>query len=341
MGMFDDLRPTPRLPAPHEIVGLVALALPFLVSTASSSSSTVDGEVVSFVYRDWTAVGGGVVAVACGAISLLLLRRTVNKLPRIAIAVALLAIGGFHIARGFGVMAPRADTSTTTTVTTVSEPEIPRVDLDAPVRELSARWSAGKVGEIYRDAHPKLREAVTEAQLVRLHLLIDRGFGKLDKLGTLGKTFEDRVWTVKGPATFERGELQLRLEYAMASDTPKLLGINLDVPKALQRDGKPEDADQLAISFAETLLAGKLDRDALDPRVVANLGDDTDAKLEETRKAMGPRKQAPLKPIVTCQGEDKRCLQFKLRGTQNAEITVELEYAIRSWLITKFNFTTG
>lgn len=42
--------------------------------------------------------------------------------------------------------------------------------------------------------------------------------------------------------------------------------------------------------------------------------------------------------VVPCDNEDHRGLQFNLRGKQTATITVELDYAIRSWLITSFNF---
>lgn len=342
--MSEDLTPTVRIPGPSEIVGFIAVGLPFVLSTASSSSSTVNGEVVSFVYRDWTAVGGGAVALVCGVLSLLLLRRrTTHKPARIAIAVGLLALGGFHVARGFGVMAGgEVSSSTTTMVTTRStEPayEVPAVDLEKPARLFAERWAAGKVDEIYRDAHPKLRETVKLGELKRLHLLFDRGFGKLTKLGTLSQNFEDGTLVVTGPAVFEQGELSLRLRYERGS-TPKLIGFNLEIPKPLRREAKVEDADQIAIKFAGDLLAGTLDRSVLDPRVISNLGDDVDAKLQETRKAMGPRKALPLTPNdMHCDGE-KRCVQFNLRGKQNATITVELEFAIRSWLITSFNFAT-
>ncbi len=346
--MSDDLTQTVRVPGPSEIVGFFAAGLPFLLSTASSSSSTVNGEVVAFVYRDWTAVGGGVVAMVCGVISLLLLRRrTTNKPARIAIAVGLLVVGGFHLARGFGVMASGAASSssttfTTTTTTAPTEHELPAVDVDKPTQLFAERWTAGKVDEIYRDAHPKLRSAFKLADMQRLHVLFDKGFGTLTKLGTRTHKYEDAQFVVTAPAVFEQGELALRLSFAVVGDTAKLIGFKFDIPKPLQRDGKTDDADQIAATFVDALLAGTLDRSVLDPRVVANLGDDVEAKLEATRKDMGKSKlKLPLKQnVMSCDSEDNRCLQYNLRGTKNAKVTVELEYSIRSWLIVSFNFAT-
>lgn len=343
--MSDDLAQTVRVPGPSEIVGFCAAGLPFLLSTATSSSSTVNGEVVAFVYRDWTAVGGGAVALVCGVISLLLLRRrTTNKPVRIAIAVGLLALGGFHVARGFGVMAGGAASSSTSMTITTRErepaPVIPAVDLDKPMQQFEERWSAGKIDEVYRDAHAKLREVTKLAELQRLHVLFDKGFGKLTGLGKVSSKYEEPRFIVTAPAIFEQGKLELRIDFELVGSTPKIIELNIEADKSFQRPMNVEDADQIAVKFAEDLLKGNLDRSALDPRVVANLKADTDAKLDETRKAMGPRKPLPLKPNdMKCEG-DKRCVQFNLRGKQNATITVELEYAIRSWLITSFNFET-
>lgn len=78
--------------------GIVGLA-PFVFSMSASSYSTVNGVVQHAVYRDWFAVAGGVIAAALG---LLGLATAAKKPATIALGLAVIALGGFQIARGFG-----------------------------------------------------------------------------------------------------------------------------------------------------------------------------------------------------------------------------------------------
>lgn len=83
------------------IVGVIAGLLPFVASASKASYSTVNGEVVDLKYSDIVAQAGGAVAVLCGLIALAMVVKA-KKPPMIAAAVAVMALGGFQLARGFG-----------------------------------------------------------------------------------------------------------------------------------------------------------------------------------------------------------------------------------------------
>jgi uncharacterized protein len=87
------------------IFGLIAGAVPFMISVSSSSSVTMNGQVVSSSYRDTVAIGGGALAAICGLIAVVLAVRGKSGGARIGLAVAALALGGYQLARGFGVFA--------------------------------------------------------------------------------------------------------------------------------------------------------------------------------------------------------------------------------------------
>src|SRR5689334_23072731 len=68
--------PPPKAPGMSVVVpGAIAGAIPFFISTASSSWSSVNGNVTSFMYRDWIAVGAGAFAIACGAVAIVIAGR--------------------------------------------------------------------------------------------------------------------------------------------------------------------------------------------------------------------------------------------------------------------------
>jgi hypothetical protein len=88
------------------VIGLIAGLLPFLISTSSSSSTTVNGQITSFAYRDNFALAGGAVALLCGIIAAISERKPSDvRTKRLLVAFAIVALGGFQIARGLGVFA--------------------------------------------------------------------------------------------------------------------------------------------------------------------------------------------------------------------------------------------
>ncbi|TMQ03153.1 MAG: hypothetical protein E6J91_48060, partial [Deltaproteobacteria bacterium] len=93
------------------IAGAISGALPLLISYSSSSFHTVNGVVVEAHYRDWIAVGGGGMAAALALIAMVVaLRATAWAIAGISAAVLLL--GGYQMARGFGAFSSAAGPGT-------------------------------------------------------------------------------------------------------------------------------------------------------------------------------------------------------------------------------------
>ena len=103
------------------IAGGVVGAIPFAVHFANTSSTTVNGEVTSFVYRDWVAVACGVVAIMLGVIATAMARN--EQLQRglaFAAGIGVILLGGAQIARGFGVFEDPGGSSSSGSHTSVS-----------------------------------------------------------------------------------------------------------------------------------------------------------------------------------------------------------------------------
>jgi hypothetical protein len=86
------------------IAGGIAGAIPFAIHMATTSMTTMNGEVTSFVYRDWIAVACGVIAITLGAITIGAARK--EQLRRglaFAAGIGIALLGALQIARGFGV----------------------------------------------------------------------------------------------------------------------------------------------------------------------------------------------------------------------------------------------
>ena len=84
------------------IAGAIAGAVPFVVSMASYSARWENGAVVESTYRDWIAVGGGGAAIVCGIAAIAVFARA-KETPKLLAAIAIVALGGYQIARGLGV----------------------------------------------------------------------------------------------------------------------------------------------------------------------------------------------------------------------------------------------
>ena len=153
---MDDGVPSLRSPwRTYSIIGGVAGAIPFFVHVSSSSSTTVNGQVTSFVYRDWVAVGCGVVAVLFGLVTLVAARKEeLQRSLAFAAGAGVLLLGGLQIARGFGVFEQpetRPETSMPTTMQMEPPPVVPKPAPDPTTcSEPEACIEAGKTF-LYRD----------------------------------------------------------------------------------------------------------------------------------------------------------------------------------------------
>ena len=87
----------------YAIAGAVAAAAPFVIHASSVNSTTVNGVVTSFVYRDWIAVACGVVAMPLGAMALWSGRQSSIRMQAIATGIAITLLGAYQIAHGIGM----------------------------------------------------------------------------------------------------------------------------------------------------------------------------------------------------------------------------------------------
>ena len=85
-------------------IGAVAGVAPFFISISSSSSTTVNGVVTSSSYSDPVAIIGGAVAILCGLAAAFIANKNKAGAARIAAGVAVLALGGYQVAHGLGVI---------------------------------------------------------------------------------------------------------------------------------------------------------------------------------------------------------------------------------------------
>ena len=99
---------------PLAIAGLIAGGVPFVISYSETSSTSENGRITSFHYRDKVAIAGGGLAVLLGLVALLLALRNRGGAARIGLAAGALALGGFQLVRGFGLLVNTGDSSETT-----------------------------------------------------------------------------------------------------------------------------------------------------------------------------------------------------------------------------------
>jgi hypothetical protein len=84
--------------------GVIAGVIPFFVHVSESSSVMVNGEVVSATSRDYIALACGVVAALLGAMAAAGAVRSKGGTRALAIGLAVIALGAYQIARGFGAV---------------------------------------------------------------------------------------------------------------------------------------------------------------------------------------------------------------------------------------------
>jgi hypothetical protein len=87
------------------IAGGIAGLIPFVISSVSTSSVTENGVTIASTYRDNVAIGAGAVALVLGIVAAALAAKNKTGSTRLAIGIAVIALGAFQIARGFGVFA--------------------------------------------------------------------------------------------------------------------------------------------------------------------------------------------------------------------------------------------
>ena len=93
---------------PITAVGIAAVVfamLPFFGHYTTSSSETLNGEVVASSYRDYVALGGGAIGIVLAIFAIVAATRATNqKNLRLGLAVGILLIALFQVVRGFGIV---------------------------------------------------------------------------------------------------------------------------------------------------------------------------------------------------------------------------------------------
>lgn len=85
-------------------IGVFAGLVPFIIHVSTWSSVTTNGRVVSSTYRDYVALGCGIIAAALGVIAIVQARRSsLLRGKAIALGIGVALLGSFQIARGLGV----------------------------------------------------------------------------------------------------------------------------------------------------------------------------------------------------------------------------------------------
>jgi TPR repeat protein len=135
--------------------GAIAGAVPFIISTVSVS--TVNGHITR--YRDNVAIGGGGIALALGAVATVIAVRSKSRGAIIGGAVAVLALGGYQLAKGFGAFESGAGATSSSSMdismpTIPTTPPEPKVDPNDPATCADAH-SCFQIGEKLGDTDPK------------------------------------------------------------------------------------------------------------------------------------------------------------------------------------------
>jgi hypothetical protein len=340
---------SPRVPSTIEIVGIIAGAIPFAVSMASSRVEWEEGQITSFVYRDPVAIGGGIVAVICGVLAAAtLIRRTepAKKALRTVLCLGLVGLGVFQVLRGFGVAGiDKPDKPATTSVPVSPTPVAPpptaepvdEVGARTAVKQLASLWSANKVGELFELSQPSARNFdVFDLQVV--YDTITGGFGTLKSTGTLEVKGENGVIHVTGPARFEKDELVVKVTLVREGETLLWRGLTFDIPPALRKEAVPADADALARKAVDSLLANKFEKHLYHPRLVDRMNADVEQQLTGLLAKLGTIKKVGQPVEKKC--DEARCLVYDIVGSRGtATFDVALEYYVRAWRVISWNIT--
>ena len=125
---------------PLLLIGLVAGAAPLAITITTTESTVVNG-IAEVIYRDYVAIIGGILALICALQpARLALKKELAGGTNLAILAAVIALGVFQLARGFGLLHAAPSQSTGPTLTSFSEVDMTVLppDESSEASELSA-----------------------------------------------------------------------------------------------------------------------------------------------------------------------------------------------------------
>lgn len=336
------LRPFPSV---LEIVGMIACGVPFVISMASSSVQTVNGNVTSFSYSDPVAIGGGIVGALFGLVAAATLLKQTEPAKRVMrglLCLALVGVGAFHVLRGFGIVGIDKPAVRESTSITISEPPpqtMVRTDDAVPAaQKIVALWRENKLQDIYELAQDEVKKAVDLFDLQLVHDTFEESFGKLEKTGDLVATVDGEEVHVEGPAVFANETLILKLDFARVDGALRWRNLAINIPKELERLPVAADGDAFARKVLDQLLANKLDAAQYHPRLVARAPADLEEKLGVLLAEIGPIKK--VEPPVERDCKETRCVTFEVTGKKKqAKADFDLQYIGRVWRVLTWNIT--
>jgi hypothetical protein len=343
-----------KFPSGVEIAGGIALVAPLVISVSSTSMSTVNGHVVHYVHRDPIAIVGGIVAILCGLVAALWIRRSApgRRGLRALAVVALVGLGVVHVLRGFGVIGGPGDEAgsmRSADLPTFQPPSHAPVtpppihdSAHAPepvVRTFLDRWAKDDLDAIYRDADPRFRDASSKPSLVALLAeLHDLAGAYVAPEGPVEVKVEDDARVTTGSVRFQRGVIDYKLRFTTGA-TPQLLAFNFSIPPSLRPAIHPEDAQRTAREVLDDLLGGKLDALArvTDPDLEVNLAKE-DEQLHDFVGKLGRVEHVKLAGQHAC--DDDQCVDYEVVGTKGkAKATFTVSFALSHWQVDKLNLT--
>jgi hypothetical protein len=217
-----------------------------------------------------------------------------------------------------------------------------RVDVDTPAKVVMAQWRDGQFQRLYDAAHPDLRKELgSPSAIAHIAELFAPITGKFVRLGSpLQHVTKDFGWYVTGPAIFENGTLAASIGFRLVDGKPRLVRLDLMLPKQLQRKPDPAEAAKLGRHALDLLLAG--DVAAFMPLTMPVLAQqiralpDLPGQLRTVVHKLGKVGEIKLGDQHECDG--RQCLTFEIH-TSNGSTTATFTTAfnISRWELWAFN----
>jgi len=334
-----------------EIVGIVAMLAPFVIRMSSSSLQTENGHITHFVYRDWVAVIGGIVAILCGLGAAARFRGTLpaKRGLRITVVLLLLGVGVYQVLRGFGVAEPPDPTEFSNDPVTFHRtpddpmtraPATPPIDLEPATRAVFDRWQAQEFHELYAMSSKEAMKAASEEDLANLLEVTTAAVGPCAPWTPPARyeAVDDGYWQSAAVVQCGAFHISFVVTFDVSGSTPVVEGLNIKDAEPKQ----PADADAVALGkrVADQLVAGDVRHWAedFDPRLLHNLGDldQTRAQLKKVLAAAGRVSAVELVESKPSEGEHEFVFDVAAK-THHLTITVTTNYLVTRWFVTAFN----
>ncbi len=341
-----------------EILGIVAVIVPFVITVSSSSMSTVNGRVTQFVFRDWVAVGGGIAGALCGLGAAARFRTTMKsqRALRAAVVLGLLGLGTFQILRGFGITQPHPDAgpdrvdpmddpiiresiANAEKHRPVADPTKPPIDLVAPVQAIVGMWQGRQYDELYSHLTPAFQHDTSKEDLAMLFTRVDAAVGKCAPPTGVTYALDGETWVATGTMACDQAKVIVKLGFQIHDGTA--LFQNYNVEPATPPTLDVGEATKLVRGLLDDLLAAKLDHlgAAVDARVIKNMGDPAAFQASLAKVVAGAGKLGAIREVSsTGEGDPEHSFVYDVVGAKHhLTATFTAHFMLARWFVTDFN----